>query len=166
MSRVISKSSSKETVAVIEMAYRWMVGENVRLEQENGWVLPFFCESGTIVFISRPNFEPDQCLSDSALFKQLVDQWRRERGVRSSTIDIILSHAYQSIIAMGEKAIPLILAQLESEGDDPDQWFWALQMLTRANPVKEDDEGDFSRMARSWLSWAAEKGYAWKVAAA
>lgn len=62
---------------------------------------------------------------------------------------------------MGPRAIPLILAQLVSEGDDPDHWFWALQVLTGANPVSEEDEGNLRRMSAVWLEWAASQGYAW-----
>ena len=94
------------------------------------------------------------------IFKELTRKWHEERGATSSTQDILLSHAYQSIIGMGPKAVPLILAQMESEGDDPDQWFWALQVLTGANPVSEDDEGDFQAMARTWIGWA-RKSYKW-----
>jgi len=38
--------------------------------------------------------------------------------------------AYQKIIGLGPDAVPLIIAQMQSEADEPDQWFWALQVLT------------------------------------
>jgi len=62
---------------------------------------------------------------------------------------------------MGDKAIPLILRQIENEGDDPDHWFWALQAITRANPVSENARGDMREMARAWLDWAYMAGYDW-----
>jgi len=67
--------------------------------------------------------------------------------------------SYQSIIGMGEEALPLILAQLKSERDEPDQWFWALRAITGANPVRPEDQGNFAKMAQAWLQWANE-GYA------
>ena len=69
--------------------------------------------------------------------------------------------AYQTIIGMGETAIPFVLAQLESEGEEPDQWFWALAALTGACPVNDDDRGNYQKMALSWLQWGKQKGYAW-----
>lgn len=68
--------------------------------------------------------------------------------------------AYQRIIGMGPDAVPLILAQLEAEGDDPDQWFWALRAITAANPVKPEDQGNTVKMAEAWLRWAKHEGYA------
>lgn len=102
----------------------------------------------------------EPCVEAGAVFKQLVERWRQDRGVSSSTADALLSHSYQSIIGMGQVAVPLILSQLEAEGDDPDQWFWALQVLTGCNPVPEDEDGNFRAMAQSWISWG-RKRYAW-----
>ena len=93
-------------------------------------------------------------------FQSLVEQWRRERGAMSSITEMAMLPPYQSIIGMGEDAIPLILAQLKSEGDEPDQWFWALRAITGADPVSLEDQGNFAKMAQAWLKWAEEEGYA------
>ena len=61
---------------------------------------------------------------------------------------------------MGPRAIPLILKQLESEGDQPDMWFWALRTLTNADPVSEADRGNIVRMANAWLEWGRQR-YVW-----
>jgi len=102
----------------------------------------------------------DPIVEEKAEFQQLAAKWRGERGSSSSITQIVLCPAYQTIIAMGAKVVPLILAQLESGGAHPDQWFWALQTLTRHDPVKEEDEGDFRRMAKAWLNWANGR-YVW-----
>lgn len=96
---------------------------------------------------------------DRARFQTLTEQWRRERGAASSTTEIVLCPSYQTIIGMGEKAIPLILNQLRAEGDEPDHWFWALRAMTGTNPIPPEDQGNMSRMARAWLAWAASEGY-------
>jgi hypothetical protein len=106
------------------------------------------------------NLPLDACIAPEAMFRQLVGQWRLERGASSSTTEILLCPSYQNIIGMGPQAIPLILAEMESEGDDPDQWFWALQVLSRDNPVREEDEGNFRAMAGAWFGWA-RKRYFW-----
>lgn len=93
-------------------------------------------------------------------FQNLVKDWRNQRGVRSSLSDMSMTPAYQSIIGMGEDAIPLIVAQLRSEGSDPDQWFWALKAIAQVDPIDPSDRGDFAAMARSWIKWAENEGYA------
>jgi hypothetical protein len=100
-------------------------------------------------------------ISDATLFQQLVQQWHKERGATSSITQMAMCSSYQRIIGMGEKAIPFILRQLENEADDPDHWFWALQALTREDPVAEDARGDMREMARVWLDWAYMAGYDW-----
>ena len=62
--------------------------------------------------------------------------------------------SYLRIIGMGEAALPLVLAQLKREGDDPDHWFTALQAITGEDPVSEESCGDTVSMANEWLSWA------------
>ena len=92
-------------------------------------------------------------------FKRLVKQWHVQRGVSSSITQGALCPAYQSIIGMGRPAVPLLLRQLKSERDDPDQWFWALNAITGCQPVPEADLGNFVRMAGHWLSWGRRNGY-------
>lgn len=121
-------------------------------------------ESVVISFRLEPQLEifPHETAADDRfIFRALVDQWRRERGPTSSTVDMAVCPSYQKIIGMGPRAVPLILSELESEGGHPDHWFWALQALTGINPVTEEDEGDLPRMAREWLEWARAQGYAW-----
>jgi hypothetical protein len=65
--------------------------------------------------------------------------------------------AYQEIISMGERAIPLLLAELRRE---PDHWFVALHTITGANPVPPESEGKVSEMANAWVRWGEKGGYA------
>jgi hypothetical protein len=92
-----------------------------------------------------------------AQFQALVIQWHHERGAMSSITEAALCPAYRCIIGMGMIALPMILSQLKSEGDDPDQWFWALKAITGADPVADEDRGDFVAMAQKWLEWAAQR---------
>jgi hypothetical protein len=102
----------------------------------------------------------DSSAEDWLKFQKLVGQWRNERGARSSITETVMMPAYQEIIGMGQTAFPLILAQLRSEGDEPDQWFWALRAITGMNPVKPEDQGNFQKMAQTWLQWAGHEFYA------
>lgn len=94
-----------------------------------------------------------------AKFQRLVEQWHDERGVSSSLTECVLCSAYQSIIGMGQPAVSLLLDQLKSEGDDPDQWFWALCAITGCQPVPEEDLGNFVKMSQHWLDWGRHNGY-------
>lgn len=94
---------------------------------------------------------------DLIKFQRLRAQWEAECGITSSLTKIVLAPSYQRIIAMGPKAILLILRQLELEGDDPDWWFWALEMLTGDNPVPEGARGNTVAMAKAWLDWGQRK---------
>jgi hypothetical protein len=160
MPLVSSVSQYEFTAPVIYGAYRWFFTEQTQDQLESVSWGPF--NLATVSFVAPPTeTRPELCVDDSLIFKQLADQWRVERGSTSSTTEMVLCTAYQSIIGMGPGAIPLILSKLESEGDDPDHWFWALQVLTRANPVSEEDEGNLLNMRRAWFTWAAAEGYAW-----
>ena len=87
-------------------------------------------------------------------FQALRKRWHQERNESSSsTTEICMTPAYQEIIGMGLQAVPLIIAQLRSEGSQPDHWFWALAAITGANPVPEEDAGRMDKMVVHWLSW-------------
>lgn len=98
-------------------------------------------------------------------FQNLAGQWKTQRGVRSSITEAAMLRPYQSIIGMGEDAIEPIISQLRLEGDDADQWFWALGSISEANDltpptIKPEDQGDFAKMAQTWIKWAEDNGYA------
>lgn len=100
-----------------------------------------------------------------AQFQQLRSEWKVKRGAISSITGMSMLEPYQKIIGMGDDALPLILAQLRSEGDEPDQWFWALKMITGVDPVQPTDQGNFRAMAQAWLAWGESEGYAGYLAA-
>jgi|SRR5271157_588710 len=100
------------------------------------------------------------CAKNWVKFQSLANQWRQKRGVSSSITDAAMLPPYQGIIGMGEDVVPLIIGELRSEGDDPDQWFWALMAITGANPVSQEDQGDFVKMSKAWLQWAEDQDYA------
>ena len=99
-------------------------------------------------------------LYDYIDLEYLRDQWHTERGAASSISQMAMCPSYQRIIAKGPAVIPHILRHMEAEGDEPDMWFWALRVLTGADPVSEEDRGDFSNMAKAWLKWARSR-YVW-----
>ena len=89
-------------------------------------------------------------------FANLVAKWKAESVHMSNTAQMAMLRPYQSIIGMGEPAIPLLLEELRRE---PDQWFWALEAITLENPVPPEAKGRLDLMAQAWIEWGQQKGY-------
>jgi hypothetical protein len=92
-------------------------------------------------------------------FVALAATWHEETRFSSKMGRAAEHPAYQEIIAMGEKAVPLILAELEKNGG---HWFIALHQITGANPVPEESCGKVKEMAAAWIAWGRSKGYRWE----
>ena len=88
-------------------------------------------------------------------FARLAEQWYEETLFSSDYLEKILHPAYQRIIGLGRKAIPLILNELQ---DMPNDWFWALRALTEEgeDPVTPEYAGQPEEMAKAWLNWGRE----------
>ncbi len=91
-------------------------------------------------------------------FNSLVAQWKPAVEAMSSVTTMVLHPAYQQIIALGPRAIPLLLRELDRELD---HWFWALRVLTRENPVPAGIRGNMGAMREAWLAWGKSEGYRW-----
>ena len=85
----------------------------------------------------------------AAQFAALAENWRMERNVSSSALQMATHPAYLRIIGMGEHAVPFILEELRRQ---PEHWFVALHAITGANPVPEEARGRLQKMASSWVS--------------
>lgn len=88
-------------------------------------------------------------------FNILSETWKHDTGDYSVTHFIVMHPAYQEIIGMGDKALPLILQELENE---PRQWFWALKAISGYDPVKKSDKGNIRKMKNVWVKWGKEHG--------
>jgi hypothetical protein len=87
-------------------------------------------------------------------FAELAERWKREPGISSIRLRNTDHPACREIVAMGDKAIPFILADLEKNGG---YWFKALKEITGADGIPND--------AAAWLAWGREQGYRWEHAA-
>ncbi len=92
-----------------------------------------------------------------AEFNQLVSNWKTSRRASSFSTAMSAHPAYLRIIGMGEKALPLILRELEKELD---HWFVALKAISGADPVPQQSRGNLREMANAWIQWGREQGYA------
>ena len=93
-----------------------------------------------------------QSVSD---FNRLADKWRRDTSFQSSLIAKFMHDDYQTIMAMGEPVIPLILARLKRT---PEHWFWALKHLAKGYDAAADCDNPVAA-TKAWLTWGEEKGY-------
>lgn len=89
-------------------------------------------------------------------FRALAEQWYTDTLFSSAYLDKILHPAYQKILTLGEDAIPLILRELR---DMPNDWFWALRVLSDEDPAASERAGDINAIAGAWLMWGEKKGY-------
>jgi hypothetical protein len=87
-------------------------------------------------------------------FEALVERWRAETALLSSTTAMTNHPAYRSIIALGSDAIPLLLRELEREGA---HWFEALEAITGENPVPREHWGNIPSMRGDWLAWGRDR---------
>jgi len=88
-------------------------------------------------------------------FRRLSADWKEKSRFLSNTAQMALLRPYQAIIGMGLPAVPLILEELKRE---PDQWFWALEAITEANPVPPNAAGNVRQMAQAWIDWGQRQG--------
>ena len=150
-------ATTSQSIGVIQAAYQSFCQGGTPLDtpyDPNEW--PFVCSPPAIITLAT---EP--AVEGWLKFTRLVLEWRQQRGAMSSITEAAMCPAYQSIIGMGQAAVPLLFDQLESEVDEPDQWFWALKAITGADPVRDEDRGDFLAMAKAWCRWGKNSGYAW-----
>ncbi len=90
-----------------------------------------------------------------AKFQRLAATWKEQSRFLSNTMQMAMLDSYQSIIGLGEPAVPLILEELRRE---PAQWFWALKAITEEDPVPPEARGQVRLMAQAWLDWGRQRG--------
>lgn len=88
-------------------------------------------------------------------FNERAERWRRDTSFQSSLIAKFMHDDYQTIMAMGEVAIPLILSRLNKA---PEHWFWALKHLAKGYDAAEGIDTP-AEAAKAWLRWGQEEGY-------
>jgi hypothetical protein len=87
-------------------------------------------------------------------FSQLVVRWRDETFFHSAPYERFIHPAYQQIIAFGPAIIPAILRELR---DRPDDWFYALRLLSGENPA--EDSTEFSDAVAQWIEWGYRNNF-------
>ena len=93
-------------------------------------------------------------------FRVLAEEWYMDTMPLSSYLEKILHPSYQKILVLGRGVVPFIMNELR---DMPNDWFWALRMLTDADPVEPDQAGDMQAMTNAWLYWWENEGSTWQA---
>ncbi len=89
-------------------------------------------------------------------FRHLVEQWKEDTMGDSIGLQTLVHPAHLRIIAMGERALPWILSDLEAGGG---HWYAALQAISGENPVGREDQGNGKQMRASWLRLGRQRGW-------
>lgn len=92
------------------------------------------------------------------LFRMYVGQWKRDTQHWSSVTKMLAHRSYLDIVGLSKVAKPkqlerLLLEEMQAE---PDYWFDALEVITRANPVQ--DRADFDQAVSAWIQWGRDNG--------
>ncbi len=88
-------------------------------------------------------------------FENRANRWRLDTSFHSSLVAKFMHDDYQTIMAMGEPVIPLILSRLKRA---PEPWFWALKHLAKGFDAGVGIERP-SEAAKAWMDWGKSKGY-------
>ena len=129
----------------------------VSLENDTAIALdPEYSSQGSELWDICEHYNSPVSRKDRIEFSLLVTQWEQETSLYSSLDKICMHPAYQRIIGVGEKILPLIFSELER---NPAHWFWALSAITGENPIQPDQRGNLRKMTRAWLDWANSHGY-------
>jgi len=92
------------------------------------------------------------------LFAILTAHWKSDMHVRvSSDPSAVLENpAYQMIIAMGKKVLPLIFKEYSSNDDT---WEMALHCILGFSPIPVEHYGRMRLIREDWLNWGKANGY-------
>ena len=88
-----------------------------------------------------------------AEFSSLANQWSQDTRHLSVISRAVAHPAHLRIVALGERALPLILEELR---DRPNHWFFALNAIANVDPVPPGANVSMAREA--WLEWGRRGG--------
>lgn len=89
-------------------------------------------------------------LLDEQEFERLKNAWLDETKYLSDPERLYCNKNYQEVIRYGFSAIPFIMKDLKENLND---WFCALFLITKTNPIKKEHAGLIEEMANDWIEW-------------
>lgn len=91
-----------------------------------------------------------QVQTDREVFRANYEQWLEDSMLDSLPGAMRAHESYQAIVAMGQRVVPLIAAELRRS---PGFIFLALEDITGADPVDESSMGNLGATTDAWLKW-------------
>jgi hypothetical protein len=93
---------------------------------------------------------------DAKAFAGYVRRWDEATAMRSLSDMATVNHYFYRILAMGERAIPLVLREMSLRRR---RWFRAMQALAPYGDDPAKDAKTFDEGVDAWLAWGRERGY-------
>jgi hypothetical protein len=90
----------------------------------------------------------------ATVFRTLANEWRSQTFLNSTAQEKVTHPAYLRIISMGDRVLPLILADLDERQS---HWYWALRAIVGRDVGEGARSLDEARAM--WLAWARSEGY-------
>jgi hypothetical protein len=89
-------------------------------------------------------------------FDFLKSIWKNETLFVSNVSEITNNAAYRNIVSLGQDVLPFIFKDLQ---ENDNHWFYALELLTGQNPIKDEHRGIVPMMKKDWIEWAESNMY-------
>ena len=109
--------------------------------------------------MATPRTKNERAEADDDLyreFRRLAEKWEEETSGYAFRSRAVQHVEHQQIVDMGERVIPWMLDDVAAGQGD---WFYALRLLTGANPIKEEERGYVPKMRAAWLKWERQHGW-------
>lgn len=88
-----------------------------------------------------------------AELKSLVRRMDERLGPASRLTERLFSAEYAAVIGLGPRVVPLLIKDLQRSLQP---WFWALKAITREDPARDVNSGDFHGIASAWIAWGKD----------
>lgn len=88
-----------------------------------------------------------------AELKSLVRRMDERLGPASRLTERLFCAEYAAVIGLGPKVVPLLIKDLQRSLQP---WFWALKAITREDPARHINPGDFHGIAAAWIAWGKD----------
>jgi hypothetical protein len=95
------------------------------------------------------DFQVDERIDRDEFAKQYA-QWLEDSEFDSLPDQMKAHESYKAIVAMGERILPVIAAELRKR---PSFLFLALEEITGEDPVPDDAEGNLHATIDAWTAW-------------
>ena len=98
-------------------------------------------------YIAEVNDPSEVFMNDKLRFNNLLQSWRKSTRFLSSTEDIVNQKDFMAIVAMGEKAVPFIGAEIEARASN---LVWALNLIFNSK-ITDRKETTITEVCKLWV---------------